>query len=92
MALQFSFNYLLAWGGRTGPTLAARGGAYRWFSSSLLHVTIRHVAGNLLLLAALGFPLEARFGSLRIAVLWVVAAAGGALLSAAVEDPCTQVR
>ena len=51
----------------------------------------RHCAANLALTAALGLGLEVRYGAARVAAVWLAAAVGGGLLSAAVESPCRVV-
>jgi membrane associated rhomboid family serine protease len=52
----------------------------RWLTSALLHQSFSHLLSNMLLLLALGLPMECKHGSWRIAAAAVLAALGGNLL------------
>lgn len=51
-----------------------------------------HLAGNLIPWAAVAFLLETRFGSIRIAPLFLASLLGAAFASAALDPPCGLVR
>lgn len=63
----------------------------RWLSCQLVHTDSRHLAANLLLFLGLSALLETKYGSVRLAAVWLAAVVGGGLLSAATEDPCQLV-
>ncbi|KAK9804361.1 hypothetical protein WJX72_009219 [[Myrmecia] bisecta] len=86
----FSFDYLLAWGGRYGPAIA-EGQWYRWGTSVLVHTSFQHLLANMLLLVALAGLLEVSYGTWRIALVWVISALGAAFTSATFEPACTLV-
>ncbi|KAL6750021.1 hypothetical protein V8C86DRAFT_3144311 [Haematococcus lacustris] len=86
----FPADYLLAWGARYSPAMT-HGQAYRWLSGLMLHLSSWHVGSNLALLLLLGVGMERSLGSLTLAAAWLLAALGGAFLSAALEDPCVQI-
>ncbi len=56
-----------------------------------MHTDSRHLAANLLLFLGLSALLETKYGSVRLAAVWLAAVVGGGLLSAATEDPCQLV-
>ncbi len=62
---------------------------YEWLwtplTYSFLHGSLEHLAFNGLWLAAFGTPVARRIGGWRFAALWVVSAAGGALMHALVN-------
>ncbi|EFJ48541.1 hypothetical protein VOLCADRAFT_90873 [Volvox carteri f. nagariensis] len=89
-ATTFSDGFLRAWGGLYAPDVQ-RGQVYRWLTGPLLHITFRHAAANLALTAALGWQMEAKYGTVRVMTVWLAAVVGGELLSVAVEDPCRQL-
>lgn len=64
---------------------------HRWLTPMLLHRTFSHVLSNMLLFVLLAYQLEVKYGVLRVAALWLVAVMGGALFSAAFEEPCVAV-
>ncbi|PNH07798.1 Folate-biopterin transporter 1, chloroplastic [Tetrabaena socialis] len=86
----FSTTFLRAWGGRYAPDLQ-RGQFYRWLTSQVPHLNSHHLGANLALLAALGGPLERKYGTVRVVAVWTAAVVGGQLLSTAVEDTCRMV-
>jgi membrane associated rhomboid family serine protease len=56
-----------------------------------VHVNIRHVLANTLLLLLLGVQMERKYGSARLLLLWSLAVLGGGLLSVSADDPCKVV-
>ncbi len=90
-AYDLTFAYMNGWGALY-PPLVAEGQWWRLFTSQLLHWGMAHLAGNLVVLVALGVPLERRFGWWRVALAWMLAVLGGDLLSLYAENPCDQVR
>lgn len=60
--------------------------------AAFLHTNFMHLAGNLIPWAAVAFLLETRFGSLRIAPLFLATLLGAAFASAALDPPCGLVR
>jgi membrane associated rhomboid family serine protease len=74
--------------GSNDPTLTLGQHQYwRIFASAFLHVEILHLALNMWALFAVGSVLERLAGSLRMAGLYLVAALGAGLLSAAFGPP-----
>lgn len=67
------------------------GDSYRWFTSILLHQSFVHLLSNALIFVSLGSYLEYKYGSLRLAVVSILAGLGGNLLSAVAEDRCSIV-
>ena len=63
---------------------------WRWFTYSLMHANVRHIVGNLFMLAVLTGPLEMVHGSWRIMALYVIGALAGSLGSS-VFDPNSNV-
>jgi hypothetical protein len=55
---------------------------YRFFTPIFLHVGIIHLITNLIAQLAVGIPLERTFGSIRIALIYILSGIGGNLLSA----------
>jgi len=55
---------------------------YRFFVPIFLHGGIIHLIMNLLFQLIVGIPLERKFGSIRIAVIYILSGIGGVLLSA----------
>ncbi|KAG2489608.1 hypothetical protein HYH03_011888 [Edaphochlamys debaryana] len=73
---RLSEPYLRAWGGRYAPDLLRRGQGYRWLTSSMLHTSFRHLAANMALLAVLGWQMEIKYGTPRLAAVWLAAVVG----------------
>lgn len=69
---------LAAYGWLT-PFTAANGEPWRLVSSTFLHGGILHIACNLSSLMALGPALERTLGSVKFAILWLVAGLGGSV-------------
>lgn len=61
------------------PHLVANGEAWRLLSAAFLHGGVLHIVFNLSMLFAVGPGLERTLGSVRFAVLYLVAAVGGHL-------------
>jgi GlpG protein len=53
---------------------------WRWFSHALLHFSVLHIVFNLLWWWYFGGDIEKRLGSLKLAVLFLVAAAGSGMM------------
>lgn len=68
-------------------SIALENSWYRLLTSAFLHGSILHIAFNMYVLFALGPTLERILGHLRFAVLYVIAALGGAVASYAFSDP-----
>lgn len=60
--------------------------------AAFLHINFMHLAGNLIPWATVAFLLETRFGSLRMAPLFLATLLGAAFASAALDPPCSLVR
>ncbi len=58
---------------------------YELFTSMFLHFGIDHLASNMIVLIAVGLPLENLLGSGRYAVIYLVSGLAGNILSAAAE-------
>ena len=58
---------------------------YELFTSMFLHFGIDHLASNMIVLIAVGLPLENLLGSGRYAVIYLVSGLAGNVLSAAAE-------
>ncbi|CAF3124953.1 unnamed protein product [Rotaria sp. Silwood2] len=54
---------------------------YRFFVPIFLHGGIIHLIMNMVCQLFFGIPLERKFGSIRIAVIYILSGIGGALLS-----------
>ena len=63
---------------------------WRWFTYSLMHSNIQHIASNLVMLVILTAPLEMVHGSWRVMILYVIGAFAGSLGSS-VFDPSANV-
>ncbi len=84
------FGRALDYYGWLTPHLVANGEAWRLVSAAFLHGGVLHLAFNLSMLFAIGPSLERTLGSVRFAVLYLVAAVGGHLgvcLLYDVDDP-----
>ncbi|CAF0772516.1 unnamed protein product [Adineta steineri] len=55
---------------------------YRFIIPMFLHVGIIHLLTNLISQLYIGIPLERKFGSIRIAIIYILSGIGGTLLSA----------
>ena len=55
---------------------------YRFFAPIFLHAGIIHLILNLFNQLVIGIPLERKFGSIRIAIIYILSGIGGILLSA----------
>lgn len=55
---------------------------YRFFVPIFLHAGIIHLLINLVNQLIIGIPLERKFGSIRIAIIYILSGIGGVLLSA----------
>lgn len=51
-----------------------------------------HIGSNAAMFLPLGLIIERKYGTPRVLVIWTLAVVGGNMFSAALEDPCTQVR
>lgn len=85
----FRADYLVAWGARSNVLLAAQ--PWRWLTSAWVHAGFWHVLANTALFWLLGHEVERRYGLVRMMALWALSSAGGALLSALVENGCVVV-
>ena len=83
----FSSDYLQLWGGRYAPSQSW----YSWLTTAFVHEGFLHIFPNLSLFLLLGSEIEARYGSLRFAALWLVTTLGGSLLAGVAGDRCTVV-
>jgi len=81
-------EYLILWGARDMHEIVVHGEWHRWFSSAVLHASIRHLTGNMLAMLAFGVGLERTYGWVATSVVGVASAIGGNLLSGAFEHPC----
>ncbi|GMH32174.1 hypothetical protein BSKO_00008 [Bryopsis sp. KO-2023] len=86
----FPFEYLLAWGGRYGPSILS-GDWWRWFTSPFVHQNFQHVMSNALLLASLCGYIEYIYGTWRTVLVFFVTSLAGNFMSASFEDPCVLV-
>jgi membrane associated rhomboid family serine protease len=77
---------LESWGWLT-PMQVAGGEPWRLLTHAFLHGSILHLAFNLMFLMAIGPSLERTMGSVRFAVLYVVAAVGGGIACCLLYDP-----
>ena len=59
---------------------------YRFLTSVFIHADLNHLLSNMLVLFFLGNCLESKVGHLKYAVLYLISALGGNLLSAIYED------
>ena len=59
--------------------------------AAFVHTSFQHLLANMLLYASLGGLLELRYGSLRVAVVWLLSAIGSAFVAATFETDCTMV-
>jgi len=84
--LQPTIKTLRLFGSSYGPCIQA-GEVYRLITPLFLHGSIFHILLNAFFQLRMGFPLEARFGTLKFAVLYFAAGLGGNCLSAA-WAPC----
>ncbi|CAF4155162.1 unnamed protein product, partial [Adineta steineri] len=55
---------------------------YRFIIPMFLHAGINHLLTNLISQLYIGIPLERKFGSIRIAIIYILSGIGGTLLSA----------
>lgn len=53
----------------------------RWLSSVFVHQSFNHVFSNMALMVAIGWQVEKKYGTWRIALLFWFAAIGGAFCS-----------
>ncbi|WIA30558.1 hypothetical protein OEZ86_000641 [Tetradesmus obliquus] len=83
----FDVGYLMAWGARYQPSIAA-GDWWRLFSSICIHGSFSHLFSNMLALVMLAVPLEHTYGPLRVFAIFLSAGFGGTFLSMVFEDPC----
>jgi membrane associated rhomboid family serine protease len=51
----------------------------RWITSVLLHQNFMHLLSNCLLFVGLTSQMEAKYGTWRVVLLWVLSAVGGNL-------------
>ncbi|KAL4434296.1 hypothetical protein ABPG75_000737 [Micractinium tetrahymenae] len=86
---KFDAAFLIDWGARYAPRM--RSSPQRWITSTLLHQSFAHLASNCAMLGGFGWQVEAKHGSWRIALLFLLAGLGGNLLSAVTEAPCVAV-
>lgn len=63
---------------------------WRWFTYSLMHSSVAHIVGNLVMLILLAAPLEMVHGSWRIIALYFIGAIAGSLGSS-MFDPTANV-
>jgi membrane associated rhomboid family serine protease len=80
--------YLYKWGAFYLPD-SFGSGSFRWFNTALLHSSLPHCAGNLVVYALISAPFELRVGTVDTAVVWVLTALGGTLAHAAFGKPCS---
>ncbi|KAK9826922.1 hypothetical protein WJX74_000426 [Apatococcus lobatus] len=83
----FSADYLIRWGALWLPRLRRQ--PWRLWSSLFVHQTVYHMATNMFLWLALAAYVEGTFGWWRLAILWLVAGTGGALMTASFDGACT---
>ena len=67
--------------GALSPVLVSSGQYWRLLTSGFLHLSVTHIALNMLSLYFLGLPLERMLGRLRFAVVYFVALLGGAVFA-----------
>ena len=84
----FEAGFLDRWGGEYGPSTRIQ--AYRIVTYGLLHQNVLHLLGNLLIFGLVGFSLEHRYGTLRVAFVWLFATVGAGLC-VAIGRGCTVV-
>lgn len=80
-------DFLIRWGALWLPRLRAQ--PWRLWTSLFVHVTLYHMATNMFLWLVLGAYVEKTFGWWRLAILWLLAGTGGALMTASFDGACT---
>ena len=74
-------RFLVEHGGLYAHAVLERGEYYRFVSSLFVHFGIEHLAGNMLLLTALGYNLEIEKGHIKFLVIYFVSGIGGNIVS-----------
>jgi len=69
------------------PAVVAEGEFWRMITAAFIHAGLLHIAFNMLVLFMLGPTLERILGHMRLAILYLLAAAGGSVLSYALSAP-----
>jgi membrane associated rhomboid family serine protease len=84
----FSAPFLIKWGARSLWRIFERREWWRWFSSNVVHTSLRHCMSNMLTFALFGTMLERTYGLRLIAVVWVLSAFSGNMFASTFESPC----
>ena len=69
------------------PELVHQGQWYRLLTAAFLHVSVEHVAFNMVTLLIIGSPVEALVGRVRFVAIYLVAGLGGSVCSYLVSRP-----
>jgi membrane associated rhomboid family serine protease len=91
LKLTFDAAFLDKWQAFNTIAVIRDGQWHRWVVSFIEHQGLQHIACNVLIFLVLASHLERQYGTVRILVIGASAGVGGNLLSAVLEDPCTQV-
>ena len=73
--------HIFRWGAMLTSAVSEDGEYWRLFTSMFLHFSFEHLAGNMLVLFALGTVLEKGIGHLRLALIYFIAGLGANVLS-----------
>lgn len=85
----FDGDFIVAWGARYTPMIRFEAGQWwRWVSSFYVHLSRKHIVGNLTLFIPVGGLLEYRFGPHRFLIVLIITIIGGNMFSALLEEEC----
>lgn len=87
----FSTDFLILWNGRYAPAIVGGRQYWRWITSLFVHSSTDHLGSNMAMSIFFSANLEYKYGSWRVALLWLVSGLGGNLFSAIFEDRCLVV-
>ncbi|GAX85096.1 hypothetical protein CEUSTIGMA_g12516.t1 [Chlamydomonas eustigma] len=86
----FNAPYLLLWGAKYNPNLAA-GKWWLWLTSLFVHESFSHLLSNLVLFMILCSYLECNYGTLRVCAIYMLSGIVGNFSSTIFEDRCEVV-
>ena len=74
-------RHMFRWGAMLTSAISEEGEYWRMFTSMFLHFGMEHLANNMLVLFALGVPLEKGIGHLRIFLIYLISGLGANVFS-----------
>jgi rhomboid protease GluP len=87
----FDSDFLNTWKAFNTVSVINMGEGQRWFISFIEHQGLQHIVSNMLMFMVLAGHLERQYGTKRIVLISFISGLGGNLMSAVLEDECSQV-